>query len=62
MKSMHFELTDRYLLAVYVFLRQHEDNLDAVQARVLQDLQKEVFQGMTLEEVEQIEAIYSEKM
>lgn len=60
MKTMEFLLQDRYLLSVYVFFCQHEDELDSTQSRLFGELQREIFQGLTLEEVEQIEKIYSQ--
>ncbi|GAB6090863.1 hypothetical protein [Spirochaeta dissipatitropha] len=59
MKSVSYQLNDRYLLAVYVFLQQNEDLLDDTQQALYLDLQRVLFQELTLEEVENIESVYN---
>lgn len=59
MKSVTYQLNDRYLLAVYVFLQQNEDLLDDIQQALYLDLQKVLFRELTLEEVENIEGVYN---
>ncbi len=60
--SMKYELHDRYLLAVYMLLREHEETLDDLQLQVFMRLQRQVLQDMTLEEAGKIEELYASYM
>ncbi|AFG37557.1 hypothetical protein Spiaf_1498 [Spirochaeta africana DSM 8902] len=57
---MDFLLKDRYVLAAYMLFRQHEEELDPIQCQLYSELQRSIFRGMTLEEVEKIETIYAD--
>ncbi|THB62988.1 MAG: hypothetical protein D6B26_06500 [Spirochaetaceae bacterium] len=59
---MELILKDRYLLAAYIFFRNNEEILDEVQLELFGIMQKQIFQTMTLEEVEKIDEIYSDQI
>ena len=58
---MEFTLKDRYVLAAYMLFRQHEESLDNIQCQLFGELQRSIFQGLTLEEVEHIDELYTEE-
>jgi len=53
-ETVQFELTGKEFVSLFVLLKYHEEELEESTLRVLQKVEKVVFQRFTIEEVEQI--------
>jgi hypothetical protein len=57
--AVRIELAGRRAVGLYLLLRRHEDELDGHTLAVLNDLERELFERLSIEDMERIEELYA---
>ncbi|HDQ14908.1 MAG TPA: hypothetical protein ENN41_08870 [Sediminispirochaeta sp.] len=55
-------LENRDVIALFLFLREREDELDGVLQGLYQRLQRDLFEKLSIEEMESLEDLYQNKI
>lgn len=58
LESARVEFTGKTVVGLYLFLRRHEEELDTNTLAALNELERELFNHLSIEEMEQLEESY----
>lgn len=58
--DLEFNLRGKELIGLYLLLSEYEDSLDPLLQRLRERLEDRLYQGLSIEEMERIDTLYTE--
>lgn len=60
-EDLEFNLRGKELIGLYLLLSEREESLDPLLQRLRERLEDRLYQGLSIEEMERIESIYTDQ-